>query len=127
MPLGEGPIERSDFGALLRRIRIAVRLTQEEVAAEAGLSVRSLREIERGNVRYPRPDSARRLAVALGLDDAQRTQFERLARADYWSDRSRQRAPVEKERCPVCAAPGPRPAQLPPVISDHVDRSETWW
>jgi DNA-binding XRE family transcriptional regulator/DNA-binding transcriptional ArsR family regulator len=122
--LGGEPIEGSDFGALLRRLRIAAGLTQEGVAAGAGLSVRSLREIERGAVRYPRPDSARRLAVALGLGGMQRTRFELLARAGYWSDRSRPRAPVEKNRCPNCAGPGPGPAQLPAVISDHVDRVE---
>ncbi|WP_203996545.1 helix-turn-helix domain-containing protein [Virgisporangium aurantiacum] len=120
----------ADFGALLRRLRTATRLTQEGVAAGSGLSVRSIREIERGIVRYPRPDSVRRLADALGLAGEERTRFERLARAGYWTDRAQRLSPQDlsprdlSPQPPPAPALPPRAAQLPALISDFVDRSE---
>src|SRR5689334_4161485 len=57
--------ERSDFGAALRSARLAARLTQEELAARAGLSVRGIQDLERGARRSPRPETLRRLRAAL--------------------------------------------------------------
>jgi transcriptional regulator with XRE-family HTH domain len=45
------------FGDLLRRHRLAAGLTQEELAAQAGLSVRGLSDLERGVPRAERPSS----------------------------------------------------------------------
>ncbi len=55
------------FAALLRRLRAEARLTQEELAAAAGLSPRSVSDLERGINRTARKDSAALLAGALGL------------------------------------------------------------
>ena len=57
----------SAFGALLRRYRLAANLTQEQLAARAGVSERGLRYLEQGTKRG-HPDTLRRLAAALGLN-----------------------------------------------------------
>ena len=56
----------ADFGALLRRRRRAVGLTQEELAARAGLSARGIADLERGARRTPRRDTVALLVQALG-------------------------------------------------------------
>src|SRR2546429_8490937 len=56
------------FGGVLRARRLSRGLTQEELSRLAGVSVRAVRDIERGRVRRPRKDSVRRLAAAVGLD-----------------------------------------------------------
>jgi transcriptional regulator with XRE-family HTH domain len=43
-----GSAEPRGFGELLRRYRTAARLTQEELAEQAGLSVRGIQDLERG-------------------------------------------------------------------------------
>ena len=64
------------FARLLRSHRDRTRLSQEQLAERAQLGVRTLRDIERGRTRYPRPDSVRRLAAALALTGDERTTFE---------------------------------------------------
>jgi DNA-binding SARP family transcriptional activator len=56
-------------GRLLRERRQRAGLTQQEVAARAGMSLRALRDIEQGRVRRPRAASVRRLTAALGTPD----------------------------------------------------------
>ena len=55
------------FAGLLRQLRIEARLTQEELAESAGLSPRSVSDLERGINRTARKDTALLLAGALGL------------------------------------------------------------
>lgn len=52
---------------LLGRYRMEAALTQQELARAAGMSVRALRNLERGRVRSPHVRSVRRLAAALEL------------------------------------------------------------
>ncbi|HEX2314463.1 MAG TPA: BTAD domain-containing putative transcriptional regulator [Thermomonospora sp.] len=54
------------LGAEVRRRREAAGLTQRELADKAGLSLRAVRGIERGEVHRPRDDTVRRLAEVLG-------------------------------------------------------------
>ena len=61
------------FGELLRRYRTAAHLTQEALAARAGLSARGVQDLERGIRRSPYPDTTRRLATALGLENVERS------------------------------------------------------
>jgi transcriptional regulator with XRE-family HTH domain len=81
MPLGRegsgamGSAEPRGFGELLRRYRTAARLTQEELAEQAGLSVRGIQDLERGLRHSPHPETTRRLVNALGLRDAERTEL----------------------------------------------------
>jgi len=55
------------FGALLRQLRGEAKLTQEELAEAAGLSSRSVSDLERGITRAAHKDTAALLADALGL------------------------------------------------------------
>src|SRR6516164_5265314 len=55
------------FAGLLRQLRAGARLTQEELAAAAGVSVRSVSNLERGINRTAHKDTAVLLAGALGL------------------------------------------------------------
>jgi predicted ATPase/DNA-binding XRE family transcriptional regulator len=60
--------DRPSFGVLLRRLRHAVGLTQEDLAERAELSGRELAYLEQGK-HLPRPGTVRRLADALGLSE----------------------------------------------------------
>jgi tetratricopeptide (TPR) repeat protein/transcriptional regulator with XRE-family HTH domain len=68
------------FGGLLRQLRDDAGLTQEELAEAAGLSPRSVSDLERGVNLTARHDTARLLASALGLTGPQRALFEAGAR-----------------------------------------------
>ena len=57
------------FAVLLRQLRVKALLTQEELAEAAGVSPRSVSDLERGINRTARKDTALLLAGALGLDD----------------------------------------------------------
>ncbi|MBH0122965.1 helix-turn-helix domain-containing protein [Rhodococcus sp. HM1] len=62
----------NSFGAVLRRLRKSRSLTQEELAERAGLSVKAVSALERGERQRPYPHTVRALAAALDLDDADR-------------------------------------------------------
>jgi transcriptional regulator with XRE-family HTH domain len=55
------------FAGLLRQLRVAVKLTQEELAQAAVLSARAISDLERGINHTARKNTAVRLARALGL------------------------------------------------------------
>ena len=68
------------FAALLRRLRAGAGLTQEELAAAAGISPRSVSDLERGINRTARKDTALLLADALSLTGQVRALFVAAAR-----------------------------------------------
>src|SRR6204780_4013453 len=68
------------FAALLRKLRAEARLTQEELAEAAGLSPRSVSDLERGIASTPRRETVRLLADALPLPGPDRAEFEAVAR-----------------------------------------------
>ena len=68
------------FAGLLRQLRAEARLTQEELAEAAGLSPRSVSDLERGIHCTARKDTAGLLAEALGLAGPVRTLFVAAAR-----------------------------------------------
>ena len=68
------------FAGLLRQLRAEARLTQEELAEAAGLSPRSVSDLERGISRTAHKDTARLLADALGLAEPVRVLFVAAAR-----------------------------------------------
>jgi tetratricopeptide (TPR) repeat protein/transcriptional regulator with XRE-family HTH domain len=109
------------FAELLRQLRAGARLTQEELAEAAGLSPRSVSDLERGIHQTAHKDTAGLLAGALGLAEPVRTVFVAAARG---------RAPVAEvltamraEAAPAApsgamppgadGAPGVVPRQLP--------------
>src|SRR5215510_16134623 len=73
--------ERSSFGAILRAYRHEAYLSQEELAARAELSERTVRSLEAGRVQSPRTDTVRLLADALELSQADRKRWFEAARA----------------------------------------------
>jgi tetratricopeptide (TPR) repeat protein len=96
------------LGGLVRGHRGRLGLTQEELAERAGLSERTLRNLERGRIRRPYPDTVRRLADALQLTGAHRDQLEAAARG------------VAPD-----VAPEPTvPSLLPPSVTDFTGREE---
>jgi predicted ATPase/transcriptional regulator with XRE-family HTH domain len=70
----------SDFGALLRRYRVAAGLTQEQLAERAGVSTRGVSDLERGAHGLPRKDTLQLLLDALALSSADRAVLVAAAR-----------------------------------------------
>ena len=68
------------FGDVLRRLRAEARLTQEELAEAAGLSPRTVSDLERGVKQTARKDTAGLLADALNLGEPVRGVFVAAAR-----------------------------------------------
>ena len=61
--------------SLLRDLRLRAGLSQEELAERAGISARSISDIERGDQVRPFPATVRRLAEGLDLDPQEQAQF----------------------------------------------------
>src|SRR5215831_9036061 len=72
--------QRVTFGQLLRRYRLAAQLTQEDLAARAGVGARSIGALERDVSRFPHAETLRLLADTLGLTGDARSAFEAAAR-----------------------------------------------
>ena len=106
------------FGGLLRQLRADAGLTQEELAGAAGLSPRSVSDLERGINLSARKDTARLLADALGLAGPQRGLFEAAARGGASA------AAVLATRGPLIARPNNLPAQLSTFIGREREVSE---
>ena len=68
------------FAGLLRQLRAEARLTQEELAEAAGLSPRSVSDLERGLHATAHKDTALLLAGALSLGEPARDLFVAAAR-----------------------------------------------
>jgi transcriptional regulator with XRE-family HTH domain len=100
------------FGGLLRDQRFAAGFTQEQLAERSGLSVRSIRNLERGRVRRPHRESIRLLASALGLSPTARDE---LAREGH------QRP--ERQSGATPGAESVLPRQLPPGVPHFTGRS----
>ncbi|WP_232660572.1 ATP-binding protein [Pseudonocardia sp. TRM90224] len=112
------PAPAETFADALRRLRTAARMTQEQLAERADLSVRTIRGMESGRIRSPRPESLRLLAGALGFAGDQLTEFEDLGRDGYWTRRkSSNGASPPDQSFPV-------PAQLPPDVSAFTGRDD---
>jgi tetratricopeptide (TPR) repeat protein/transcriptional regulator with XRE-family HTH domain len=104
---GPGP-DQSSLGRLVQAHRMRMRLTQEGLAERAGLSERTLRNLEGGRVRRPYLDTIRRLADALELAMPQRQELEAAA-------------VVNK---PASVPDEAVPSHLPPSVTDFTGREE---
>jgi predicted ATPase/transcriptional regulator with XRE-family HTH domain len=62
----------SSFADVLRELRTARSLTQEELAERAGITAKAVSALERGDRRRPYPHTVRSLADALGLEGGER-------------------------------------------------------
>ncbi|WP_431926505.1 ATP-binding protein [Nonomuraea jabiensis] len=76
---GDGRPVGAGLGELLRGWRERALLTQEQVAARAGLNVRTVRRLEADELRRPRSASVRSLAEALDLNAAEVSVLTRAA------------------------------------------------
>lgn len=85
---------RSTFSELLLRSRRIAGLTQEELADRAGLSVRGLRKIERGDIQRPYRRTVEMLVSALELE-SESVEARQLFRA-------RNSIPADGDRSPEC-------------------------
>lgn len=68
------------FGDLLRQHRVDAELSQEQLAAAAKISPRTISDLERGVARHPHGETVLRLARALRLDGAAGAELEAAAR-----------------------------------------------
>src|SRR5437763_4519262 len=93
-------VEPSAFGTLLRRHRLALGLTQEELAERAGLSPRVISEIERGGPHTPRKDTVALLAGALALSPEESDTFAAAARPSRSGTEARAPAAPPAARTP---------------------------
>jgi predicted ATPase/DNA-binding XRE family transcriptional regulator len=91
------------FGQLLRRLRHAADLTQEQLAERAMVSPRSISELERGSTHWPRVDTINLLADGLELTGSERAAFVGLARGRYAPDPAE--APAVRLRIPTPPTP----------------------
>jgi transcriptional regulator with XRE-family HTH domain len=82
-PGRQAPPGQVGFGVLLRSLRERALVSQEELAARAGVSVRAIGNLEQGRVAQPRGESVRLLADALGLVGPERQRFEDAARQRF--------------------------------------------
>ncbi|BCJ44896.1 SARP family transcriptional regulator [Actinoplanes ianthinogenes] len=76
---GAQDAREATFATRLRTHRRAAGLTQRELAALAGISVATLRDLEQARSRHPHPRSVRVLQRALGLDEPEATALRRAA------------------------------------------------
>jgi transcriptional regulator with XRE-family HTH domain len=95
--------DASAFGATLRLYRRSRGLSQERLAdATRGyVAVRTISDLERGVARRPRWDTARLLAVALGLAGPELDGFLRAAARRPGARRPRHRLPPRLPAVPV--------------------------
>ncbi len=68
--------------ARLRTLRICQGLSQEALAAAAGIGWKTIHRLETGQCRHPRPETVRRLAEALGARAGDVAEFRRFRLAD---------------------------------------------
>ena len=117
--MGGGQSPASDsFGRLLRRYRLALGLSQEELADRSGLSVRAIANMERGRTARPHRHSVQSLADALGLPGPQRLQLDRASHvpgSDLAADLSDPPADLAEPRRVL--------HQLPAAVADFIGRA----
>ncbi len=110
-----------EFGELVRRHRMARGLSQDELAERAGLTARTIANLERGRTSRPYRSSVQAIADAFGLPEAQRAQLDRASRTV-----SQPAAAADPEPAwPTAAAPL-LPAvlhQLPAAVPHFVGRA----
>ncbi len=73
-------VDQPTFGDTLKRARQTAGLTQEALAARAGVSARAISDLERGVKHVPRRDTVRLLVAALPLSAQEHALFEASAR-----------------------------------------------
>ena len=96
----------------MRGFRWQAHLTQEELAERAGVSVRTIRNLESGRLKTPRLSSVRALAEGLGLVAEERRRFDLLAGLD-----------VEERHTGASTTAGSIPVPLSPLVGRDAEMS----
>ena len=104
-----------DFAGLLRQLRAGARLTQEELAEAAGLSPRSVSDLERGINRTARKDTAVLLADALSVAGPVRELFVAAARG---------RAPAAEVLAALSASHNNLPTPVDSFVGRQIELAE---
>ena len=104
----------AEFGRLLAGFRLSRGLSQDELARRSSMSVRAIRDLERGQVDHPRRTTVALLADALGLNETDREAFENAASGALGRADEHNGAPETPQRAV--------PRQLPPDIADFTGR-----
>ena len=105
--------DNPDFATLLHRYRRRMGLTQEDLAASAGLSTASVSLLERGVTQTPQKATVDMLSVALALSPEEATEFLAKARKSY---------SVEQDDAPQISAETSYDAGLPVPLTSLLGR-----
>ncbi|MEU2289182.1 helix-turn-helix domain-containing protein [Streptomyces sp. NPDC013178] len=81
MDKGDSVVPETEFGPLLRRLRLAAGLTIEGLSETSGVSARGIGNLERGERTVPQRRTVAALADGLGLDEVGRERLLAAARA----------------------------------------------
>jgi transcriptional regulator with XRE-family HTH domain len=95
------------LAGVLRGLRAGAGLTQEELAEAAGLSPRTVSDLERGLATTPHKDTVRLLADALQLGGGARVEFEAAARGHTVPGRVRGRGVAATRTLPATSPRSP--------------------
>lgn len=125
-----GSGDEVSFGRLLRSARLAAAMTQDDLAAGSGLSVRAIRELERDRTRRPYLRSVGLLADALKAPGPVRTRLQEAA-VRAWQGHERDQGTVSAGDVDPGSVPAPSswlgswtvPRQLPLMVSDFIGRA----
>src|SRR5579863_1044500 len=121
-PVRLGMTETGAFGAWLRACRQSAGLSQDALAGRAGLSVRAVRNLERGRTGAPHSGSLHRLADALELCGEARGQFVAAAGRQLAGDASADAAAVPEGKLARVGARQVVPRQLPGPVPLFIGR-----
>ena len=102
------------FGATVRKLRVAASLTQAELAEQAGISERTVSDLERGLRATVYPATARQLAASLGVSSSDLPAF--LSEARRRTDGARE------PRDEIGAIPGAHRARVPAPLTRLLGR-----
>ncbi len=104
--------DRPTFGAVLRELRLARRLTQEALAERARLSVEAVSALERGHRRAPYAHTLGLLMQALELDATARERFEAAAARSAAARNDARLAPADGDASQLQTLPHNFPERL---------------
>ncbi|MGZ2359614.1 helix-turn-helix domain-containing protein [Streptomyces sp. 372A] len=95
------PATTAPLGSLIRGHRLRIGLTQRELADLSTISVRAIRDLEKGKAQRPRTDTVRLIADALRLGPRARAALEASARRGSRADGGTRRLSMERAAPPV--------------------------
>lgn len=100
-PPQDTPAATASLGSLIRGHRLRIGLTQRELADLSTISVRAIRDLEKGKAQRPRTDTVRLIADALRLGPRARAALEAAARSGPRGGGEVRRLSMERAAPPV--------------------------